>query len=183
MKLNLGCGYNKLTGYVNVDHDTACEPDVVADLESALPFADNSAEEIMLYHVLEHLGRETKTYLNIWREFYRVLCPGGIVKITVPHHLHQNFFHDPTHCRIVTPTGIDMFNQERNRDTIATGGNETTLGLQVGIDIRVENVGYDLMPWFQEQMSDKQRWEIEHELNCQPNACYQVHIHARAHKE
>lgn len=182
MKLNLGCGYNKLEGYVNVDHDPLCEPDVVADLESTLPFDDSSVDEITLCHVLEHLGQDTKTYLNIWKEFYRILKPNGLIKITVPHWNHENFHHDPTHVRKVTPVGVDMLSQERNMYTIKTGGSETTLGLQLGIDIGVTEVGYDFMPWFEAQFKGQPQHIIEREMNKYNNACYQLQINAMAHK-
>lgn len=182
MKLNLGCGYNKLPGYINVDHDPRCEPDIVADLEQLLPFEDNSVDEIVLHHVLEHLGQDTKTYLNIWKEYYRILKDQGVIKITVPHWQHENFHHDPTHVRKVTPVGVDMLNQERNRYTIATGGSETTLGLQLGIDIRVTEVGYDLMPTYQAQLANQPQHIIEREINKYNNVCFQVQINARAFK-
>jgi SAM-dependent methyltransferase len=182
MKLNLGCGYNKLPGYINVDQDPLCEPDIVADLEDVLPFEDDSVDEIVMSHVLEHLGQSTKSYLNIWKELYRVLRDKGVIKITVPHHTHDNFHHDPTHCRKVTPVGVDMFNQERNLDTIRTGGQETTLGLQVGIDISVTNVGQDFTPWFQRHVVGKSRDEVSLESAKYNNTCYQIHIHAVAHK-
>ena len=88
MKLNLGCGYNKFDGYVNVDHDSLCQPDIVADLEDRLPFEDNSVDEIIMYHVLEHLGQDVKTYFSIWKELYRILKNDGELKITVPHWNH-----------------------------------------------------------------------------------------------
>ena len=182
MKLNLGCGYNQLEGYINVDQDPRCKPDVVADLEKTLPFEDSSVDEITLTHVLEHLGQDTKTYLNIWKEFYRVLKDQGVIKIVVPHHLHENFHHDPTHCRKVTPVGVDMFSQERNLHTIETGGSETTLGLQCGIDIGVTEVGYDLMPEAQKELQGQPYHIIEREVNKRNNACFQVQINAKAHK-
>lgn len=182
MKLNLGCGYNKLNGYINVDSDLICNPDIVADLEETLPFNDNSVDEIILCHVLEHLGQDTQNYLNIWKEFYRILKNNAIIKITVPHWNHENFHHDPTHCRKVTPVGIDMFSQERNMHTIKTNGSETTLGLQLGIDIGVTQVGYDFMPWFQSQIDGQPQNIIEREMNKYNNSCYQVRIHAMAHK-
>ena len=182
MKLNLGCGYNKLENYINIDHDANCKPDIVADLEEDLPFVDSSIDEINMFHVLEHLGQSTKTYFSIWCEFYRVLKDKGVIKITVPHWQHENFHHDPTHVRIVTPIGIDMFSQERNMYMIRTGGNETTLGLQLGIDIGVTDVGYDFMPEFENAMKDKPRDILMHESKKYNNVCYQVSIHAMAHK-
>ena len=62
MKLNLGCGTNKLEGFVNVDVEPASEPDMVVDLDILpWPFEDSSAEEIQLNHVLEHLGQDRNT--------------------------------------------------------------------------------------------------------------------------
>lgn len=182
MKLNLGCGYNKYPGYVNVDQDANCNPDIVADLEERLPFDDNSVDEIIMFHVLEHLGQDVQTYFSIWKELYRVLKPEGEIKITVPHWNHENFHHDPTHVRKVTPVGVNMFSQKKNRRTIEEGGQETTLGLQLGIDIEVEGVHYDLSPWFQQAMQGQPREVVEREMNHLNNACWQLHIYARAKK-
>lgn len=182
MKLNLGCGYNKLDGYTNVDWDPNCEPDVLADLEQVLPFHDNTVEEIRLFHVLEHLGADSKTYLNIWKELYRIMQDKGEIHIVVPHWNHENFHHDPTHCRKVTPNGIAMFDQARNKVQIDEGGQETTLGIQCGIDFSVEGVGYTLAPWFENMMAGKPQDFVMREINKWNNACFEVTIRVKAHK-
>lgn len=182
MKLNLGCGYNKVEGYINVDSDPLCEPDQVVDLETTLPWSDNSVDEIVLNHVLEHLGQDTKTYLRMWQEFYRVLKDGALILISVPHHRHDNFYHDPTHVRVVTPVGIDMFNQRRNYEAIKSGNQESTMGLKLGIDIAVTDVRYDLAPWYQQQLTDTGQALNVEEMNKFNNACFQVNIKAKTYK-
>ena len=73
MKLNLGCGYNKMDGFLNVDNQIRCQPDMIVDLEELpWPFESNSADELVLCHVLEHLGETRDIYLRIIQEIYRV---------------------------------------------------------------------------------------------------------------
>lgn len=182
MKLNLGCGYNKVEGFTNVDWDPNCSPDVLANLEEVLPFDSHTVEEIRLFHVLEHLGPDAKTYLNIWKELYRVLKDGGIVNIVVPHWNHENFHHDPTHCRVVTPNGVAMFDQLRNQQQIEEGGQETTLGIQCKIDFSMEGYGYKLAPWYENMMAGKPKDFVMREMNKWNNACFEVSITAKAHK-
>src|SRR3989344_4053316 len=129
LKLNLGCGFNKYEGYVNVDSEPECKPDTVWDFEKTpWPWEDSSVEEIKLEHVLEHLGQTTEAYLNIWKEMWRVCKNGALLDITVPHWNHENFHHDPTHVRAVTPVGVAMFDQLRNIRDAEAGGRETKLG-------------------------------------------------------
>jgi hypothetical protein len=48
-------------GYVNVDGYAGCQPDQVVDLESTpWPFPTGVAEEIVLHHVIEHLGHDPR---------------------------------------------------------------------------------------------------------------------------
>lgn len=185
MKINAGSGHNKLDGYINIDNQTAYNPDIVHDLNiTPWPFEDNSVEEIILCHTLEHLGEKTETYLKIWQEMYRILQPDGIVNITVPHWLCENFFHDPTHCRVVTPTGINMFDNERNYQDYQNGGRETKLGLYLGIDFKIENVGYKLADQILEKIN---QGEFTYEqafsmITCSPNWCEEIYIITKAVK-
>jgi hypothetical protein len=141
MRLNLGCGNRKLEGWVNVDREAACKPDRVADLEKLpWPWPDDSAEEVMLSHVLEHLGADPKVYLGIVKELYRVCRDGAKITIVVPHHRHDHFLDDPTHVRAVTVGGLDMLSQASCKDWIARGGANTPLAIYLGVDFTIQSV-------------------------------------------
>lgn len=78
--LNLGCGEEHLTGYVNVDLQ-GCG-DVQADVRS-LPWASGSVDEIRAFDLLEHFWRDEVD--RVLDEWLRVLTPGGRVSFRVPN--------------------------------------------------------------------------------------------------
>ncbi len=81
MKLNLGCGYVYLPGWVNLDCDPACRPDVLAQAWD-LPFGAACAEQARALQLAEHLGFfKTKYFLA---ECWRVLVPGGRLLLETP---------------------------------------------------------------------------------------------------
>lgn len=185
MKLNLGCGHNKLDGYCNVDVVSDYSPDAVVDLEKfPWPWKDSTVDEIALCHVLEHLGESRDIYLGVWKEMYRVLKPNGRVHITVPHWLHENFAHDPTHVRKVTPAGVCMFDNARNQEDFARDGRETKLGWLLGIDFSLVNVGYDLAGEAQMALARGEFSEAQAaaQVNRIPNFCEQIQIIVQAIK-
>lgn len=81
MKLNIGCGYNRLEGWLNADNS----PDSAADslMEAYdLPLESASVEEIKALQLIEHLGFfKAKYFLS---ECWRVLRPGGALTIETP---------------------------------------------------------------------------------------------------
>lgn len=79
MKLNLGSGSIHFDGFLNVDFDPQLAPDVIAAVDK-LPFEDESAEEIIASHILEHLP----FWSNAIPEWRRVLAPGGTLWVMVP---------------------------------------------------------------------------------------------------
>jgi len=77
--LNLGCGFRKMVGAINVD--AFGEPDVKHDLNvTPYPWEDNSIDRIHAHHVFEHI-------IDWWAAFNecaRILKPGGHLDIRVP---------------------------------------------------------------------------------------------------
>jgi hypothetical protein len=138
LKLNLGCGSHKLPGWVNIDKAAACAPDRVVDLERfPWPFEDDSAEEALFRHSLEHLGQTPDLYLGIFRELYRVCAAGASVTILAPHPRHDDFLNDPTHVRAITPQGLELFSKAKNREWAEKGLANTPLGLYLDVDFEI----------------------------------------------
>ena len=153
LKLNLGCGHSHLDGWVNVDKHPTPSCDQIVDLEILpWPWPDNSVDEILLNHVLEHLGGWSDLYLGIIKEIWRVCNNRALVSITVPHTRHDHFLSDATHVRAITWEGLCMFSQEENQKWIATGSATTPLGIQIGVDFHMEGATLVLdEPWAKRQ--------------------------------
>lgn len=147
IKLNLGSGYKRIDGYLNIDSDPLCNPDHLLNLETdRLPFDDNSVDEVLCHHILEHIG---DGFFHLLKELYRVCKDGAILDIAVPHPKHDVFLIDPTHKRPIYSDTIDMFSKKRNQRTINNNGTETTLGIINDIDIEVFAADYVLDDQYQ----------------------------------
>jgi len=106
VKLQLGCGLNAPSGWVNIDasitarlskwrgvYNVVCkvartEPVlwpkniIIADVRKGITFPDGSVKAIYSAHMLEHLGFEAANF--VIKECYRCLCRGGIIRMIVP---------------------------------------------------------------------------------------------------
>ena len=81
-KLNLGCGIDYREGFVNADFHSHLKVDVEYDLNQLpYPFADDEFDYILASHVLEHLDKP----FWVMRELHRILKPGGVLHVKVPH--------------------------------------------------------------------------------------------------
>lgn len=80
VKLNLGCGSDLRIGYINSDlyNDKA---DVKFD-SSVLPYENNSVDEILAYHIIEHFPY--RKALETLLEWHRALKSGGRLRIETP---------------------------------------------------------------------------------------------------
>jgi len=81
MKLHLGCGPRHIPGFIHVDVQPAPHVDIVGPV-SCLPMDVESVSLIYASHVLEHFGRHE--YREVLAEWYRVLKPGGVLRLAVP---------------------------------------------------------------------------------------------------
>ena len=82
MKLNLGCGLNKLEGYINIDIDEKLNPDVVHDFKTSLPYPAASVDKVVMFHTIEHI--EKKFHRGILINIRRVLKEDGELIISYP---------------------------------------------------------------------------------------------------
>jgi SAM-dependent methyltransferase len=82
MKLNLGAGTHRPPGFFTVDLHHA---DLVRSVtEIPWPFESDSVSEILASHLLEHLDRHTALAFLV--ECWRVLRPGGVLRLAVPDY-------------------------------------------------------------------------------------------------
>lgn len=80
--LNLGCGDHYHKDWVNVDF-IKTGPDVIEhNLLTGIPYPDNSFDVVYHSHVLEHFSKNDGALFI--KECYRVLKPGGILRIAIP---------------------------------------------------------------------------------------------------
>lgn len=108
--LNLGCGKTRIPESIGVDCVAISGTvDVVHDLNvTPYPFIDNFADEIHFYHVLEHLDNPVAKL----EEIHRLLKPGGILYLRVPHFSSNGAFTDITHKRPFSYYSFDVFQKE-----------------------------------------------------------------------
>jgi len=109
LKLNLGCGLNAPSGWINIDASFTArlskflgsgwvyrffcntmrrEPIPwpknikILDVRKGLPYPDNSIVAIFSSHMLEHMTYQEASF--VIKECYRCLVHGGVIRIIVP---------------------------------------------------------------------------------------------------
>ena len=136
----MGCGHAKVAGFINVDLYPACNPDLVCDLEVLpWPWPDNSIEVVKFNHCLEHMGQNSRVFLGIMKELYRICKDGAQIEINVPHPRHDDFINDPTHVRIITPELLTLFDREQNDMWQMTGAANSPLAHYLDVNFKIKS--------------------------------------------
>ena len=109
--IDLGCGRNKSKdATIGVDSIKLDTVDIVHDLlDFPYPFTDESADEIILSHVLEHFC--LSDIIKILDEAGRILKPQGNITISVPHVFSVGAAMDPGHKTVFTYETLYYFTE------------------------------------------------------------------------
>lgn len=105
--VQLGSGMSTvLHGIVNVDINSATNPNVLCDLNAKwFPFKDNAFDMVVTISLLEHLN----DFVTAMGEIHRIAKPGASVHILVPHFSSAAAFVDPTHRQRLSVRSCDYF--------------------------------------------------------------------------
>jgi len=80
--LHLGCGSINHEKFVNIDALPAPHIHYIRSLDNLSPFKDETVDLIYASHCLEHFSH--RKIPSILEEWFRVLKPGGVLRLSVP---------------------------------------------------------------------------------------------------
>lgn len=80
--LNIGCGSRFHSAWTNIDAAPSSSHVQAYNCRAGIPFPDQSFDVVYHSHVLEHFPKAEA--LRFVRECFRVLRPGGIIRVAVP---------------------------------------------------------------------------------------------------
>ncbi len=120
IRLDIACGQQKKSGFLGIDR--AGDADIVHDLTCyPWPIETGSVYEAHCAHYVEHLGDllsiengqivRRDGLIAFMEELYRIMIPGGLVRITCPYYTSGRAWQDPTHRRAMTNLSMKYFDQ------------------------------------------------------------------------
>lgn len=182
-KLNMGCGFLKLDGYVNADISSLSNPDIIADFskEHWDQFQDNEFTHIVAKDILEHIKGD---FCNVIKEMYRISKNGAVWEIQFPHHRCDTAVDDPTHVRLLTQNTFKLFDRIVLQKIFKGGRAESMLAFEHGVDIEVCDVKYDFVQYWSEKLERKEitKEQLYEMLNFNNNVAESVKLLIQVHK-
>ena len=138
MKLNLGSGYRKKTGFINIDNRPETYPDLLCNIEQGLPYEDGMVEEVQCTNFLEHLHQD-KVIFAI-EEIWRVLKNNGLFYSLTPSTEGIGAFMDFNHRSYWNLGSFLYFTDDAYRHLYGTKAKFQGEVQNVVIDHRVRNI-------------------------------------------
>jgi len=172
MKVNLGSGNTKVPGFINLDIDPSVNPDILCDIQTSLPFENDTVDEIRAYHIFEHIGDR---FFNLMQEMYRICANGAIVDVRVPHHRHDYFFGDPSHVRPITIESMKRFSKTPDNTL-------QSFGILLNVDFVVISHNYILEPFFESQFKTLPEDQCNMIARIYNNVIQEIHFKMRVNK-
>ncbi len=82
IKINMGCGTHKFSGYINIDKYPKDNDVIKADMANT-GYSENTIDWIYCSHVIEHVT--PKHLIKSLKHWYHILKPSGKVEILCPN--------------------------------------------------------------------------------------------------
>jgi hypothetical protein len=184
-KLNLGCGFKKFDGFVNVDNSDLVKPDQKVDLNVfPWPWKDNEFQHIVAKDILEHLGDTGDDFIKIIKEMYRVSANGAVWEVQTPHWRCDTALDDPTHKRLITMGMFNLFNKARQFNKATSGESDSLLAFEHDVDIEICDMNFEYTPPFEQRIKEKTitQDELTHALNHLNNVALSTRFLIQVHK-
>ena len=178
VKVDLGCGTRKASGFIGVDRYCLRGVDVIADMNGRLPFRDDSVDLLFASHSLEHVEKLLPTI----REVYRICKHGSQVCVLAPYYQQGlNFANPYHHCsfnehtpRFWTDHPRTPVDPEEYAHPHASGwGLSRTDNPEPGIDLRLIRMEFFYFPRYV-GLPAKQLRQLRHE---RMDVCDQIMYH------
>jgi hypothetical protein len=103
IKVDLGCGYHKLEGFLGIDMLDIPGVDIVHDLETTpWPLPSESITLLSCSNLVSHINPNKHGFISFMNEAWRVLKYGGQFRISTSYGMNTAFMSDPTNVNPCT---------------------------------------------------------------------------------
>jgi len=159
MKINLGCGFNKINGFINCDSNKRCNPDRVIDWSKGkLPFKDNEVNEVCANYFFEKIGDK---FFDIIKELYRVCKKGALLNIKFIHPRNDLFYSNPKNIRPVSVDLFRHFSKKYGSHFENTDKKSLSIVFDIDVDFEIIDFQYEIELDFQKTLEENNPGQIE----------------------
>lgn len=100
--VHVGCGNQKMVGFLNVDVVPTPVTDLVFDATQPWPIEVGTVGQVVSHHAIEHM----QDMRGFFREMWQALADGGKAILSMPYGANEAALSDPFHVRPLYPTSF-----------------------------------------------------------------------------